>query len=291
VKVLRLLPVLFVFFGLKSYAQSIPVPNGDFEVWDNLGTFSIPDNWPTSDLLWHFNGYPTQTVSQDTKSHSGKYAVRIAPDTASGKIWPGFVISKFAFTKRPHHLAFFYLDSLAGFNDATVAVSFFKYNTITKVNDSIGGAEWTFPKTIRKVYDSTEVQITWMNNDTSNKPDTASIQFLVKSNSTSLRQGHLLIDDIVFMVHNSGISSAVAFDDMKIYPNPTSGILYIKNNPGSAAGYAEVMDMNGKEISFSPQNIKTPIQTLDISNLPAGIYILKIRNEEGVFIRRIMLAH
>jgi hypothetical protein len=280
--------LLIFLVCMKGKAQTILVPNGDFEIWDNLGTFSAPDNWPTSDLLWHFNGYATNTVKSSTKSHSGKYAARIGPDTAGGKIWPAFMVSKFPFKLRPHHLVFYHLDSLGSFNSAGISVSFLKYNPLTHNNDSIGGGVWTFPVNISSSYSYTEIPISFLSSDTTIKPDTASINILIKSNPTALKQGHILLDDVSLKVHNSGIEPNDLNEQISIYPNPAARFINVACPTKQTVGYMEIMDLNGKLIRQERYRPGRSNQ-IDISTVPAGVYVLQIKDTRIIGMQKIVI--
>jgi hypothetical protein len=65
---------------------------------------------------------------------------------------------------------------------------------------------------------------------------------------------------------------------VSIHPNPTNDVLYIKSSLGLNQLY--LSDLNGKRImGFSGLQIST--MRLDVGNVPAGIYLLTIRNAQG----------
>jgi hypothetical protein len=63
---------------------------------------------------------------------------------------------------------------------------------------------------------------------------------------------------------------------IKIYPNPTKGILRIEitNCPGEAKIELSLFDLSGSKL-MEMQNL-SPVYNLDISNRKNGIYILKV---------------
>lgn len=63
-------------------------------------------------------------------------------------------------------------------------------------------------------------------------------------------------------------------NSIKIYPNPTSDILYIKSN--SKINRVEVFDISGKKIITILNDNK-----IDVKNFPAGSYIINIETKEG----------
>ncbi len=72
-----------------------------------------------------------------------------------------------------------------------------------------------------------------------------------------------------------------------LYPNPTTGMLNIKNGTVSIKG-VKIFDLFGRNVHHSigkPVNSSTNI---DISHLSAGIYIVKIATEKGEITRKIV---
>src|SRR5690554_2976858 len=72
--------------------------------------------------------------------------------------------------------------------------------------------------------------------------------------------------------------SASEFDllnDIKLYPNPSTGEFFLSSNQQTVS--IAVFDTLGKEI-YSQNNVG---QSIDLSNLPKGIYFAKITNENN----------
>ena len=83
----------------------------------------------------------------------------------------------------------------------------------------------------------------------------------------------------------TGINSNTTFPDVKIYPNPSTGILTIEAN-GITNGQISILNLTGQVQFQSLINEKT---ALDLHALPKGIYLLKIQNREGIFFERVVL--
>jgi hypothetical protein len=288
-KYLPFILIIVLVFGFKSYAQTILVPGGDFEKWTTFGTFEVSDNWPNSDLLWHINGLHTHTVKSDVKSHSGNFAARVGADTSNGKIWPAFLETKFAFNKRAGFLLFYHLDSLTNIDQGKVTVSFFKYNMVTKVNDSLGGANWFFPIRVIKNYSYSEIPITYISSDTTKKPDSASVKFFVATSATALKPGHVLVDDVSLIVGKAGIDEPEIANGLHIFPNPCSGLFNVELQTGSIQAI-EIMDINGR-ILKSETIIQGGDIQIDISEKPDGLYFLKVYSGNIFTVSKIMLRH
>jgi len=71
--------------------------------------------------------------------------------------------------------------------------------------------------------------------------------------------------------------------DIVIYPNPAKDVIYFKNY--EQIGEITIWDLTGKQIKSIN---KASISEIDISNLAAGIYVLKIKEGENYSIRKII---
>ncbi len=90
---------------------------------------------------------------------------------------------------------------------------------------------------------------------------------------------------------NSGIADQVktenTLDKVQIYPNPvTSGKIYI-NAETSSTKYVEMYDMLGKRIFTTEMNGYQ--KELNVSNLKAGVYILKLSEKNNNITRKIVI--
>jgi len=72
-------------------------------------------------------------------------------------------------------------------------------------------------------------------------------------------------------------------DPIKIYPNPTDGLLYIDANTKSVIG-ATVFDILGKKVL----QLNGKIQQVDISTLESGMYFLRIVTDRGEIVQKII---
>ena len=85
----------------------------------------------------------------------------------------------------------------------------------------------------------------------------------------------------------SGITSLQDRDNIQIFPNPFKNTVYIERsdiNTGIAQLYIE--DITGKLLSFSLINQQK--QSVDLSNLPSGIYILKVTDKENSYAMKLL---
>ena len=68
---------------------------------------------------------------------------------------------------------------------------------------------------------------------------------------------------------------------LKVYPNPASDILNFKVEDEWMSGYLTIFDMAGRV--YAKENINNSSSKINISELPAGIYIIQLRTEKGNF--------
>jgi hypothetical protein len=72
-------------------------------------------------------------------------------------------------------------------------------------------------------------------------------------------------------------------NSLKIYPNPSSDKITIET---SAKGHISIQSLNGQELLNLP--ISKPSTQFDITNLPVGVYFMKLTNEKTVQIGKII---
>ncbi|HEB62260.1 MAG TPA: T9SS type A sorting domain-containing protein [Bacteroidetes bacterium] len=91
---------------------------------------------------------------------------------------------------------------------------------------------------------------------------------------------HLRLPEKVEITGTGDINNA----EVKIYPNPTSGVLYIET-PVENDYLLKLYDINGKLIKS--QNINSGNYKLQLEHLNSGIYFIKISSKDRVIIKKI----
>ncbi|WP_435412375.1 T9SS type A sorting domain-containing protein [Psychroserpens mesophilus] len=77
-------------------------------------------------------------------------------------------------------------------------------------------------------------------------------------------------------------SNTLSPNEMKLFPNPVSSILNIKLSDDSAVTSAQIFDMNGRAILTITDNF----ETINVSDLQSGLYILNIETSKGFITKR-----
>lgn len=72
----------------------------------------------------------------------------------------------------------------------------------------------------------------------------------------------------------------VSRDDLLIYPNPAFDQLWIKNKDGELFNSIEIIDYSGKSILKHEKD--NSINSIDISQLANGLYLIKLTNNSGI---------
>lgn len=73
--------------------------------------------------------------------------------------------------------------------------------------------------------------------------------------------------------------------NIKIYPNPTTGIFTVENNDIQKT---EIIDIAGKLI-FSEKNINKKLLIINLENQPTGIYFVKIHTNKKLIINKLII--
>ncbi len=120
-------------------------------------------------------------------------------------------------------------------------------------------------------------------------PDSASTRAVIYDGYDNINYG--LIN---FMPIDSTCSPATAVNEIisndliNIYPNPTKGVFNVQMSKFENA-QMEIYNVLGERINR--QIIKSQNQQIDLSATPDGVYFMKIKNEQGVATKKIILSH
>jgi len=290
-KYLLIVSIVCCSFSLKSLAQNIRLPNSSFEIWDTLATLTVPDSWPSSDLLWYYEGNSTHNVSPDRHCHSGKYSAKIKPDTAGGKLWPGFIAGKFAIRTLPAYFSFYYVDSLIQSESGAIKINLYTWNTTNKTEDSVGGTSWNFPGSITKDFIYGKIPIDYSNIDTTIKPDSISITIEVVSSPGLPPSGYVAVDDVGLGSDTAGIQAPHITSDFELFPNPANSIIHlVSQNLNGYASKLEISDLNGQIMYSQYQDVRGS-NPIDLSEYPPGIYFVKITSGDNISMNKVIISH
>lgn len=83
-------------------------------------------------------------------------------------------------------------------------------------------------------------------------------------------------------VFTTAIENTPATSTMRVYPNPTASMLVIEGATGN--GTMDVYSINGTLLLSEP--IQEGVNTIQVSNLAKGLYILKLPNDTFKFTKQ-----
>lgn len=78
------------------------------------------------------------------------------------------------------------------------------------------------------------------------------------------------------------VNNTIASNEVKLFPNPVSTTLNIKLSNTSSVTSAEIFDINGRAVLVTKENF----ETINVSGLKSGLYILHIATSNGFITKR-----
>lgn len=299
--------ISFLVICSVVFVNAQTLPNNSFETWTNATT---PANWATS-YSGTVSGIIPLSFSFGTKTldaHSGSFALKVSPNLISlGNVTiPAFVqlgtvgtfnldaatlaalanldfdnidinqlaalqslISKgIAISDSPSELKFWYKFLPDSSDQATVNVITTKWNSTLNIAEVVATGSTSIAN-LTTQYAEMNVPITLEN--VSSVCDTIRVIISV-GGANSSAASEFFIDDIT-MKFNSWNVENNSISNLKLFPNPTQGLVTVSLKDYSTSFDLEVYDNCGKMIN----NIKnlSDSYTFTTETLSAGIYLVK----------------
>lgn len=285
-----ILAIALMFTAVISNAQT--VPNGSFEAWSNPNGYLVPNDWETLNDMTSAAGVYTATRG----GTSSDYYLKLTSQNVPGMgVMPGIAVSGmldmgnltalsgFPFAYRP--VAFTgkwqYMGN-SGNDIGYVKVFLTKWNSTMNMRDTIGyvsqdlngmvmsWSNFTLPFT----YNSTDI------------PDSCIIA-LSASGPNPEAGSYLYVDNLSFSGIIAGVENTEITGTFRIFPNPANHEIQIDlSGLKSTAQQFEITDLTGRVI-VTKQSNGSLLQTISISELPAGNYLLKITTAKGIVTQKI----
>lgn len=124
--------------------------------------------------------------------------------------------------------------------------------------------------------------------DLSNYPTNGS-PVIFKFNYISALGGAINLDN-VFIGSGTGIAGQSVRPTFSIYPNPASDNVVVKSKGGDIT-MLELADMTGKRLlNIAVNKINSKEQSIDVHELPAGIYLLNVYTGSGLQVERLSVV-
>jgi hypothetical protein len=118
--------VMLTFLSCKKEStnqQTIPIPNGDFEQWDNFQNLLI---WQTNSCSACVPPFETYVVQQETDAENGKFAAKFVYNN----VYSSYAINKFAISLHPSSLTGYIKSTIANGDTAMIHIDLFSGNNI-----------------------------------------------------------------------------------------------------------------------------------------------------------------
>lgn len=106
------------------------------------------------------------------------------------------------------------------------------------------------------------------------------------SSSGEIRGVHVLPHELHIRVNKSKkgpeapLAPVISPNLLKVYPNPSQGLMNVRFNGGNQFEYIRLFNMTG-QIVFDSGALNTNKASFDFSDLPEGLYILEAETEQG----------
>lgn len=277
------------FDNISFAGTSQNLPNADFENWVN-DTVILPQSWPLQQFS-HGNGWPIP-YKRTTDSYSGRYALEIDNDTAyqsdgitvdAGRIIQNIIKPGFPLFHKPSSLNGYFKYFPDG-NDSLVIQYFGFYH------DSIISFQQFICDTLVSRFTPFVIPIGYVNGAI---PDSAGLS--ISSTGRHLHGNtRLIIDDLSFDGFISPFYDSVQIISqitevgkhplsVRVFPNPSSSVLHLELNDVSEESIeVNVADMDGRTLKRLTQATSAGINNfgLDVSSLPAGMYVLCVKGSQ-----------
>ncbi len=285
-----ILSIYFVLFFILNSAVS-QIPNSGFENWTNMGSYYNPDGWGTMNNTTASGS--VYTATKGTPGSPGTAYLKLTSQLVGGSVVNGIAVSGkldsiskqpvsgFAYNQQPQKFTGKWQHMIYGTSQGSISVKLTRWNTsnnsretIATANQTLSGMAMSWANfTINFVYQS------------GNIPDTCII-VLKASGLSPTADDYLWVDNLAFTGTVTGIDvQKKCLNNMEVYPNPCSQNINVNVNLiYSGQTTFEILDLTGKIILSKTTTLPQgeSIQTIDISNLSKGFYIVRFTTESGI---------
>ena len=99
------------------------------------------------------------------------------------------------------------------------------------------------------------------------------------------------VNTVMIYVDSCNTSIEQIFSDFSIYPNPSSGLIYLDfDNSSNSFSQISIVNILGEEIlTLNEISQSKNIKSIDFSSYPKGIYLIKIKTTDGILNRKVII--
>lgn len=253
---------LFIF-TIHSYSQEIP--NGNFDDWEDYGGWYYnPNQWITS------NAQTTcSDVFRDPISYNGNYAMKVRTYGCFGWAQTSF---QFDSTLHPLFLNCFVRTNIVGIDTVLIIIELLNDTNI------VDYGSWTNSVSI-SAYSKITIPISQTNTTVNGA------RIYVKSgvnNATTIN-----IDSLYFSGTNTSLSFNKVVNDLHwtVYPNPSSGAVFIKAYESQSNATVQAFDVSGRELPITTISIADGFK---VETQEKGLIIITIKTDQGVLRKKVI---
>ncbi len=287
----RIYTILFALMFVVTISKA-QVPNGGFETWTSMGSYSVPDSWGNLNSMT--SAAMVYTCEKGTPGSPGASYLKLTSKTIGANVVNGIAVSGtldttsmlpnsgLPCTVRPVSLTGKWQHMIYGSSQGSVSCLLTRWDaglgqrvTVAAANQTLSGMAMSWAAfTINFVYAD------------GGYPDTCVI-VLRASGMTPTANDYLWVDMLAFTGSVAGINEVALTTPISILPNPVATTMTVDLSTINGKNVnIEISDISGKMVKSFQQIHPTATTSLDVANLPQGNYILKVITNEGTISKK-----
>lgn len=251
------------------------LPNHSFEDWE-ASTVEVPFDWYSMNIEYGGYGYPN--LFKSTHAVDGLYSAQLETIEGNNNILPSYASvgaidfgATFLSTPIPYNASPTYFSFQYHHDSPSDCYAYYELNLF--IDDFVETHYGYLPR-------NDDFEVLGFDLNLSSEPDSMGLYFLSGESLGS----KFYVDGVQFYGGNVGIES-ILDDQIKIYPNPVNDILHISFEEFPD----ELKIINALGQTVYNQGLQPNIQTIDVSELDPGIYLLIARYDHTTVQKRIII--
>lgn len=274
------------------------IPNAGFENFTTLGSYDVPNGWGTMNPTTAVAGIYTAT--KGTPGSPGASYLKLTSRTVGSAVVNGIAVSGvldsmamkaksgFAYTMQPVSLTGKWQHMIYGTSQGSVKAVLTKWNAALSKRDTVAIASQTLAGMVMS-WANFSINFTYLSG---NAPDSCIID-LRASGSTPANNDYLWIDNLAFSGSVTGVENHESpVTEVLVFPNPSTETIHVHMHVTSLQKTTiELTDLAGRLLLTKDAGMLTGAseQTLNVSHLSKGTYLLRVITESGIDIRNIVI--
>lgn len=271
--------IVLLFTTSTLFAQ---IPNGGFETWSAVGTYSVPDGWGTLN-----NTYTVQTATRATPGNPGTAYLKLTSKTYGTSVINGMAVSGvldsitkqpksgFPFNQQPAKLTGKWQHMIYGSSQGSIQVSLTRWDSGLNMRVPVANGGVTLSGMAMSWANFTVT----LNYVDATAPDSCII-VMKASGANPTNNDYLWVDNLAFVGTVTGLTeNQTSINALSVYPNPVNSNMNVRfTAKESQNSMVELYNVTGSKVySENLGNVIGNVShTINVANLAKGIYILKV---------------